>query len=44
MELIEDEPAKKSKRIPLKSKGKYAKAFQVVESEQMTPDGDPEDD
>jgi hypothetical protein len=43
IELVRDEPAKKSKSIALKFKGKFPKALQTVESEEKTPNGDSED-
>jgi hypothetical protein len=43
IELIRDEPAKKSKSIAMKSKEKIAKALQAVELEEETPDGEYDD-
>jgi len=40
MEIIGDEPTKKSKSIALKSKGKSAKALQALESNEETLEGD----
>lgn len=42
--LNEHEPSKKSKSIALPSKGKSSKALKVVEYEEESPDGDPDED
>ena len=44
IELIGDEPAKKSKSIALKSRGKSSKSLQDVESKEETPNGGSDDD
>jgi len=43
LSLLEINPSKKSKSIYLKTKGKSAKALQVVESEKETPNWDSND-
>jgi len=43
IELLGDEPTKKSKIIVLKSKGKYDKGLQAVESEEEAPSEDSEE-